>query len=109
MAPAPARRRRKFVRLRPRQRRVAPFAGDRVGPFEHAAVDRHAAPATSAEDRGEHDPPAGGGAAACFRESETVRVIDHAHRRAELRAHVLAERPVVEPDAVGVADQPGFG
>ena len=76
---APAMRPRDFVQPRPRQRVMAPFAGDAVAATHHLAIDHDAAAAAGAEDDAEHHAVAGAGAIDGLGQREAVGVVLDAH------------------------------
>jgi hypothetical protein len=72
---AVAGRLRVLPRHRPGQRVVAPFAGQAVGPAQHAAVHRDARPGAGADDGGEDHVGARAGAVGRFAQGQAVGVV----------------------------------
>ena len=98
-----------LARHRPRQRVVAPFAGQPVGAAEHAAVHRDAGAHAGAQDRGEYHRRAGAGAVGGFGQGQTVGVVGHPHRLAQHRFEVGLQRAPVQTHRVRVLDPPRRG
>ena len=110
MQPGPAavaRRPGPLVVARPRQRVVAPLAGDGVRSRDQALMHDDAAAGAGADDHAEHRRRARRRAVGGLREREAVGVVRDAHRPAERGAEIGAEAPPVEPRRVRVLDQPG--
>ena len=104
---AVARRPGPLLVTRPRQRVVAPLAGDRVRARHEPLVDDDAAAGSGADDHAEHRRRTGRCAVGGLREREAIGVVRDPHRPAERRAQIGAEAPAVEPRRVGVLDQSG--
>ena len=103
---APARDAGQFVRLRPGQRDVAPFAGDALAAVDQAPVHHDAAAAAGADDHAEHRAMADAGAVRRLAEREAVGVVAHPHLARQLGAEVAVQRMAVQHLRVGVLHQP---
>ena len=106
-AVAAARRFAKILLASTRQRRVAPLAADPVAAAEHPPLDDDAPADSGPEDHAEDGGEPGGGAVACLREREAVRVVLGPHRPADRGLEIGEDRLTVQADAVGVALQAG--
>ena len=85
---------------------MAPLAGDAVGAFDEAALDRDAAADAGAQDRAEHHLGPGGRAVDRLGQGEAVGVVGETDLAAERGHDVAVERLAVEAGGVGVLDQP---
>src|SRR5690606_22625841 len=108
-APAPAGRARPFVRFRPWHRIVAPFACDAVGAGQGAIVDDEAAADSGAENDAEHRAGSRRSTIPRFGQGETVRIVREATLAAESLAKIGGQWLAVQPRAVRVLYEPGFG
>ncbi len=104
---AVTRRPRTFVVIGPRQRIVAPLAGNRVDAGHDSPSDDEPAADARAENDAEDDIGARRGAISRLGNGETVRVVGQPHGPAEPLLEILMKRPADQPRGVGVLDQPG--
>ena len=91
------------------QRRMSPFAGDRVGAIEHMAAHHHAAADAGAEDHAEHGVGAGGCAVDGFRQRKAVGIVGEPHLAIQRAFEVFLQRLAVEAGRVAVLHQAGRG
>ncbi len=106
---AVAGRPRPLALARPRQRVVAPLAGDRVRPGQHLAVHHHAAARARPHDHAEDDARSRRRAVGRLGEREAVRVVREAHRPSEKAGEVAVEGLADQPGGVRVLDEAGGG
>ena len=97
----------RFIRIRPRQWIVTPFACDAVASRYHAPVDHDSAADSGSDDHAEHHARVARRAIDGFREREAVRVVLDADGAAELRGEIAIQRPSIEHDTVGILDESG--
>ena len=109
MTAAPAGRPGHLLDAWPRQRRVAPFAGDPMAALDDAAIHDDAAAATGAEDHAEDHPAAAARTVRGFRQSEAIGIVLHPHVSAQQRCEVGIQPVAVQRGRVGILDQSGRG
>ena len=93
----------------PRQRRVPPFARERVVALEHLARDDDAAARAGAEDGAEHDRRVLPRAVDRFGQREAVRVVGETHLVSELLFEIVLQAPAIERRVVCVEHAAAFG
>src|SRR5437762_11725030 len=96
-----------LVVLRPRQRIVPPFAGDRIRTRENMTADNDASAHAGAENDAEDDLRAGTGPVGRLRQREAVGVVRDRHFPPEQCLEIGFDRLAVETDRVGAAQQTG--
>ena len=109
MLPAVAGRPRTFRRFGPRQRVVAPFAGESVRAGQQATVGDDATANTRAEYHRERDRGACRRAVGRFGEGKAVGVVGHAHRPPQCGGEVAFQWFAVQAGGVGVLDVAAAG
>ena len=95
--------------LRPGQRHMAPFTGDRIGPRMDLTAHRQPAAAASAHNDAEHRMRPGGGPVTRLRYGQAVGVVRHPHRPAKPPRQVMINGMADQPDGIGVLHQPRAG
>ena len=88
---------------------MAPFPGDRVRPRQDGAVDDQAGTGSGADDGGEHDTGAGGGAIDGLGQCEAVGVIGDANGAVERGGQVEVQRLADQERGICVFDDPCGG
>ena len=88
-----------------RQWIVTPFAGNRIGPDEHPAVDHDATTDTGAENDAEHHAGIAAGTIDSFRQRKTVGVIGQANVALEQCLQVAAQGFADQAGRVRILDQ----
>src|SRR6266516_1546417 len=86
---------------------MSPFAGDRVAPDEHLALDHDAGADTGTENHAEHHVRALPRAIDRLGKREAIGIVVQAHFAPERALEVLLERPADEPGGVRVLDEAG--
>jgi hypothetical protein len=94
-----------LVIARPRQRVVAPLAGDGIAAVEHLSIDDDARAHARAQDHAEHHGVARAGAVDRLGQRKAIRIVAHPDRAAEQRFEIVLERPAVEAHGVRSAQQ----
>src|SRR5260221_7928929 len=92
---------------RPRQRVVAPLAGNGVGTVENFAAHDNAGAHSGPKDRAKDDAGALPRAIDRLRQREAVGIIGPAYLAFEQRFEIGLDRPSIETDRVRAAQQPG--
>ncbi len=88
---------------------MPPFASDRVGADKNTLFECDPTTDAGPKDHPKHGAATRRGSIPCLGQRKAIRVVGEPHRAGEGGFQILLQRPPVEPDRVGIFDQPGGG